>query len=392
MTSKPVLPTRTPAPESSSADGMPPRQTPIQALKKAPLPSGRRAIALSTLAAVTLVTIPLGLGSAGLLYPEIFMSLLDGGFEQLSKAKEHYQDGDLPQAIQLAMAIDPESSAYLDAQTAIAQWEQEWQQLQQHLDTIEVAKSQDDWETVLVLAEQLPNQIFWQPQRTELMQQAQAALDRQGRLRMQQAFTAAYDRDFVRAIEHLQRISPRSVVYAQVPAKIAQYEQCRNIRSQYFLQLAFNQAQAQDFDLALSYLQRIDAASPVYKVAQQKIQEYTEKRNQRAQYLIDRAADRATLQDFARAILILQQVSPESSGFAHAQAQILSYGEQLTETPPKAEPFIPPPKVPTPERSIPSQLAEVPLAAVSSTSPLRESSLNPGDRFTEVSPSYWPKP
>jgi len=397
MTRKSALSVPSAAPSESVAGihelpkSLPSTQNSTVRVKSTSLCAGHRAIALSALAALTLVAVPLGVGVLGLLYPQIFTSLLDGGFDQLSKANQQYQDGDLPQAIQMAMAIAPDSPAYADAQAAIVQWQAEWQSLQQHLARIETAETQADWETVLALAEQLPTNPFWQAQRMELMQQAKRGLDRQGRLHLQAAFDAAYAQEFGKALEQLQRISPRSAAYVLVPEKVAQYTQGRNIRAQYFLQLAFNQAQAQDFDLALGYLQQIDAAAPVYGLAQQKIVEYTEKRDLRSQYFILRAANRATLQDFAGAILLLQQVSPHSPGFAVAQTQILTYGEQLNTMPLSPQKFTPLPKVqePQPDSSPPG---ETPLTTATEATPLRSSSLNPGDRLTEVSPTTWPKP
>lgn len=330
-------------------------------------------VSLVVLTATISTTTALAVGSLGLVYPQLIQAFLDQDVRQFERANRQYERGDLEEAIALAEAIAPTSSTYDAARDAVRLWRVEWDQLQQALRTIEAAQAREDWDTVLLTAAQLPTKAAWQPQRTELMQQAQGAVNQQARSLLQQAFTAAYDRNFGQALMYLQEISTYADNYSLVSKKIVEYTESRNIRAQYHLQAAFNEAEARNFHQALSFLQQVDANTPTYAIAQQKVVEYTEKRDLRAQYLILRAGDRATLQDYRGAILLLQQVSPDSPVYADAQAQILSYGEQLTSQPPKPA-------------------TSQPAAAAESAPTPKPASLNPGDRLTEIAPDDALKP
>jgi serine/threonine protein kinase len=327
-----------------------------------------------------------------LLHPEYLDRLLDPEANRLAKAKEEYQQGNVQVAIQLAQDVAPGSKVYEEAQRAIARWQQEQAQAEWLLPQIDAAHTTQTWDRVLQLIAQMPQTDYWQAHFADLQVEAQTNLDRQGESLLSQAFDRALERDFVTALEYLDQISPRSVVYDRVPAKVAEYTQKRDVRALYYLQEAFNAAENQDFDAALANLAQIHPATPVYPLAQDKLAEYLEKQQIRAQYLLIRAENRATLEDFTGAILLLQQVAPDTSAYDAAQAKILEYGEAQRR---QATATGTPDTIPLPLWDVSSVMPSqpIPVQPLPETSadqlediPPDKPGLNPGDRLQEISP------
>ena len=228
-------------------------------------------------------------------------------------------------ALRLVRAIPPDSDAYPEAQAAIAQWQPEWQQSEKMLVDLTAAADEQNWDRVLAIAATLPETPFWQRHGTPIIQSAQAEIDQRGRSLLQQAFDHAFRREFTAALDCLSRISPYASVYERVPQKIEEYTRNRDLRAQYFLHEAFRAAQEKNFDRALEHLNQIDRGASVYFLAQEKITEYVEKQQIRTDYLLTQATLRAKIDDFPAAIRLLQQISSSNPQYSLAQDAIAAY-------------------------------------------------------------------
>lgn len=220
-------------------------------------------------------------GSLALSRPETLL-LFDPAPKILQQAAQQYQQGNIETAIATASAIAPESPSFLTAQQSIQQWQHEWDQSVQRFRELEIAYDAQDWLGVLRNGRDIPATDFWNAQKAPFMQQAQQQVDLQGHAVLQDAFNLAYQHQFVEALDALRRIPPEAAAYAHVSKKFIEYEEKRDIRAQYYLQQAYNDAQRGHFAQAIAYLQRITPETPTYAIAQRKQLEYRQKQELRA--------------------------------------------------------------------------------------------------------------
>ncbi|MGK7927291.1 MAG: protein kinase [Spirulina sp.] len=94
----------------------------------------------------------------------------DKGEAMLQTALASMEGGDLPGAIARARAIETESSAYRDAQTAITQW----MRIQERYQAMQQAKNAKRWEEILIdlNTHGLPDSPYWRNKFVELGEQA----------------------------------------------------------------------------------------------------------------------------------------------------------------------------------------------------------------------------
>lgn len=220
-------------------------------------------------------------GSLVLSRPET-LPLFDPAPKTLQRAAQQYQQGNVEKAIATANSISPDSPSFLLAQQSIQQWQYEWEQSVQRFRELEAAYDAQDWLGVLRKGRDMPATEFWNAQKAPFMQRAQQQVDLQGHAFLQDAFNLAYQHRFVEALDALRRIPPEAAAYAHVSEKFIEYEEKRDIRAQYYLQQAYNDAQRGNFAQAIAYLQRITSETPTYAIAQRKQLEYRQKQELRA--------------------------------------------------------------------------------------------------------------
>lgn len=202
---------------------------------------------------------------------------VDTASKTLQQAEQRYQRGDVEGAIALAGSISPQSAAFPVAQASMQNWQQEWDRATQLFSELETAYKSQQWLTVLRKGRAIVPTEFWTAQLAPFINHAQTEVDQQGHESLQGAFELAYQYQFAEALDALRRIPPESSAYVQVPAKFAEYEEKRNIRAQYYLQQAYDEAQTGNFMQAIAFLQRITPESSCYAIAQGKQLEYAEK-------------------------------------------------------------------------------------------------------------------
>jgi hypothetical protein len=194
---------------------------------------------------------------------------------------------------------------------------------------VEIAISRQHWQDALRQARRMPDISYWQQQAQPLVQQAQLQVDAKAQQLLQAAYDRAIEKDFDGAIANLQQISCDSTVYPTVVAKIREYREKSWIRANYLLQQAYDEAGTRNFAHALAYLHQIQPGTPVYTVAQRKIAEYSENNVIRADYLLQQAYEQAIAQNFTEALTYLQQISPNTPAYETAQQKISEYAQRL---------------------------------------------------------------
>ncbi|NET60096.1 MAG: serine/threonine protein kinase [Symploca sp. SIO2E6] len=253
---------------------------------------------------------------------------LNPGLNTLAQAEQKYQEGELDEAFQLAESIATNSAAYEDAQNAIAQWQENWDQAEAQVQAIEQAFEQNQWQEVIDQAAQIPDIDFWQQQITEKVEQAKLKLEQEAEELLLQAYSQAMDKDFTGALQTLKAIPPGTKVYQEVQNKTVEYKEKQQIRARYFLHQAYKQAIEKNFTTALAYLRKVPQGTTVYDQVREKIAEYEEKQQVKAIYLLHRANNRAIVGDYSGALEYLQQIPEGTPAYAQAQAKIAEYTAQ----------------------------------------------------------------
>ncbi len=287
-------------------------------------PSSKR---ISRRTAGVATSLALGFGASGYLltHSSNSFNLFDQGQSTLVQAQEKYQAGNIQEAVTLAESISSNSATYKDAQVAITQWQKDWQNAKTQFEAIQKAFDQRQWLNVVEEASRTPNITFWQQKIQPLVSQARANLETDAYQLLQQAYSRATDKDFVGALNILQQIPQQTKIYAKVQPKIVEYTEKRSIKADYLLHQAYSRAIKQDFTSAIALLKQIPNDTPAYAKAQPKITEYTTKQDIKANHLLQRAYNRASVRDFTRAVEYLQQIPADTPAYGKAQAKIVEY-------------------------------------------------------------------
>lgn len=96
----------------------------------------------------------------------------DGGSKALTTATEHYQNGNLTAAIAMAKMVTPDSPAYQAAQTAIVQWQRDWQRAESQFYSAQKALRDGRWQDTVSLVKEFPDNRFWKAKLTPIVRQA----------------------------------------------------------------------------------------------------------------------------------------------------------------------------------------------------------------------------
>ncbi|BAZ42133.1 serine/threonine protein kinase [Calothrix sp. NIES-4101] len=197
--------------------------------------------------------------------------------ETLYKATEEYQSGDLQGAIALAKSIPSHSNVYPEAQATIQEWQQQWQVAAEKYNHAEKAMYEGQWSEVLQAAPQVPDILYWQAKTDRLVKQAKSKIEVQGKGLLAKAYEKAAAKDFHTALDYLNQVPRSPNTNGIVEQKITEYTEKRQIRAAYLLQEAYRKASDRDFATAVKFLEQIPQHTHVYATAQVKLVEYTQK-------------------------------------------------------------------------------------------------------------------
>ncbi|MBK4728680.1 serine/threonine protein kinase [Oxynema sp. CENA135] len=317
------------APDAASEDAARPSRansTPKPAFSwfksNRPMPS---LFVVSIWAAIALNALVITGGLTALLH----LSATDDGNEVLARARQEYHAGDFEDAIALAESIPTFSSAYYNAQSELEQWQVDWQNAARQYAIAEKAFQEQRWLDTIRAAQTIPEIIFWQEKSAPLVTQATAAVAGQTPQWLQEAYDRANERDFAAALKLLQQIPPGTPVYDTAQAKIAEYGEKERIKlkaeAHRLIQKAYQRAQARDFEGAIQLLEQIPEAAPTYTLVRQKIAEYREKQQMKANRLLQSAYNRAQVKDYAGALQYLKKIPKHTAAYDTARVKQVEY-------------------------------------------------------------------
>ncbi|MCW6036141.1 serine/threonine protein kinase [Spirulina subsalsa FACHB-351] len=197
--------------------------------------------------------------------------------ERLIEAEQALHAGKLEDAIAIAQSIPADSPAYEESQAFIQQWQKEWKQASRYASETEQAFQAQQWQEVLSVAAKVPPIDYWRNRVSPLVKKARTQAETEAQDLLNQAFTAAINKDFSQAIEKLQRISPQTSIGQTIQPKLEEYRRKQNIRAMWMLQQAYNLAAEQEFQRAITFLEQIPADTPAGAIAKEKLPEYQQK-------------------------------------------------------------------------------------------------------------------
>lgn len=256
--------------------------------------------------------------------------LTDRGPQVLEQAKDQYQQGKLPQAISLAESIPITSQAYTSARDAIDSWQQDWREATSVYQKMQSSLKQSNWQAALQEAKALPQNAYWKERSADLVQQANRIAEDKATQLMVKAYGDAIAKNFTSALDTLKQIPAGTTLYAQAQEKIREYTQKREIRATALLQKAYNRAAKRDFEGALIYLRQIHPDTAAYGTAQPKIQEYTKKQEIRLKAWLETAEKQANASSYLSALTSLEKIPTGSSLDVKVQEKTAEYTDRLS--------------------------------------------------------------
>ncbi|NEO99267.1 MAG: serine/threonine protein kinase [Symploca sp. SIO2E9] len=203
----------------------------------------------------------------------------NSGFEFLERAIEQYQLGNLDEAIRLIQSVPDHSDVYDESVSAREKWRHEWKQADAQFKIAQQAFNQQQWADVLIAARRTPNIAFWQRKLEPLVEKAQPEVEAASQQLLQKAYLRASEKDFSGALVLLKQIPPETPTGAKIKPKLAEYDRKQQIRAEYLLQQAYNLASERNFYRAQKYLSQIPAGTSTYETAQIKLAEYSRKQH-----------------------------------------------------------------------------------------------------------------
>jgi tetratricopeptide (TPR) repeat protein len=279
--------------------------------------------------------------------------LLEAQQQQLDKAIELASNNNYEMAIIILKKIPTSSELYQQAQDKITEYQniiddQKRKKLleaqQQQLDKgIELA-SNNNYEMAIIILQKIPAN-------SELYQQAQGKIT-EYRIKSQQnelerAIELANNNNFEKAIATLKKIPTSSELYQQAQDKITEYQnklddqKKKNLleSQQQELDKAIELASNNNYEMAITTLEKIPASSELYQQAQDKITEYQNKLDDQKrkklleaqQQELDKAIELASNNNYEMAIIILQKIPANSELYQQAQAKITECQNKLEE-------------------------------------------------------------
>ncbi len=292
---------------------------------------------------------------------------LDRGIDMLTMAREMYQSGNLNEAIALVQSITWDSSAYEQAKADADRWQGEWNKAVEKFQEIQQAYENRQFSSVLAGAAQMPGISHWQIQIEPMVQKAAAEMAPDAEQFLQQAYDRANQKDFASAISLLKKVSYGTPVYDTAQAQIQQYQQQHQQQLEDIahrqLQQAYDRAINRDFSGALKLLGQIPPGTSAYEIVQQKIAEYSQKQEIKANSVLQQAYEKAAARDYSGAIHILRQVPRGTTAYEIGQTKIVQYSQHIQ-----------------PRRG--RKTRRVSDATIAPT-------FNPGDSLQEINPSWF---
>jgi hypothetical protein len=269
--------------------------------------SGSSTTAFRWFAATAGVGTILNTAAIGYGVQELLVYSPSASLEKYQQASIAYQQGKFEKAISLVSAIPPSNENYQQATEAATQWQKDWHLAATRFQALKKAFAAGKWQKVRDISHQIPDIAFWQEKALPFQQQAQSHLASQAYRRLQSAYDLAAKKDFTGAIRQLQQVPSQTRFDGKVAAKLQEYRRKQKIKQEaqahQLLQSAYNLAVEKDFTGAIAQLQKIPKNTRTYQRVVAKLKEYRQKQQVRSQWYLTQAEKRARRQDFIAALL-----------------------------------------------------------------------------------------
>lgn len=215
--------------------------------------------------------------------------------------------------------------------SGIQQWRKNWQTGEDTYRKAEEAFNLGKWAEASRLSQRMPPIPYWQDRGKTLSKLAIARAETDATSLLQSAYRYAYDRDFTRALRELKQVPQETSVSEVAQRKIQEYSEKQIIKAGYDLQRAYDRAAVQDFTQALTYLWQIPVGTPAYAIAQEKIAEYNQKQELYVRSLMQSAREQAQQNNLQSALTLLEKAPKGTSLDAEVDAIVAEYTQQLNQ-------------------------------------------------------------
>ncbi|MDY6940032.1 MAG: hypothetical protein SWY16_20555 [Cyanobacteriota bacterium] len=267
--------------------------------------------------------------------------LEEQGQEWVQQAQNAATRGDYAAALQALQEIPPGTQLYSQIQPKLAEYRQqqqvkrdaaarEWVQYAYDLAAVR------DFSGALDALQQVPEgtQLYAQiqPKLVEYQQKQQLKREVAAHQWVEEAFRLAALGEFDEALSALQEVPPDTSFYAKIQPKFAEYQEKQRIQrdaiAYQVLQEAYALAAQNDFTGALAVLERVPYGSAAYDRIAPKLEEYRQKQQIRANWMLKQAREQARVGRFNEAIAVLEDVPYDSSAYSTAQTKIWEYSQR----------------------------------------------------------------
>jgi hypothetical protein len=264
------------------------------------------------------------------LYGEAQDLLSDWSAALLRSAREHYEQGNLEDAIEMASYIPDSSPLYGEAQTTIQSWQTQWQQGDAIVSSVQDAIRNQQWDQASEQILQLGtlDHEFWRVEQADALSEQLLAEKsawqtlQQARSRVGDLATATPD-TLTAAIAQVQDLSKTTAAGEEAVADVQRW-------GQRLIAMSLERWQAGDLEGAIALTTKIPPNLVNDPLGQDLI------RFSQAQQLVANGATNwepslAQIWGLREAIAALEQISPDSPLYADAQANLTDWQAQLAD-------------------------------------------------------------
>ncbi len=259
-------------------------------------------------------------------------SQTDRSLDILERADDRYQAGEFEGAIALAETVDPQDFAYAQTQATIDRWEDEWEEATQQFPQIRAAFDRQQWEEVLQRSATMPDTEYWQQQVAPWERAARSRLEMQASRWLGYAHRLAATGDYSAALYCLGKVPQNTAAYGEAGTYRDRYRQQQRFlyeqESDRLIAQAFDRAAKKDFTGALLLLDRIPPGTEAYDRIRPKLEEYRQKQQVRATWLLQQAYNAASQGDFSTALEFLDRVDRNTQAYAIARLKMDEYRQK----------------------------------------------------------------
>ncbi|MBE9041249.1 hypothetical protein IQ235_10705, partial [Oscillatoriales cyanobacterium LEGE 11467] len=171
-----------------------------------------------------------------------------------------------------------------------------------------------------------------QPKLAEYQEKQQIKREVEAHQWVEEAYRLAAVGEFDGALSALQEVPPDTTLYAKIQPKFSEYQKKQRLQQETIAYQSVREAYAlagkNDFTGALTALERVPSGTAAFDRIGPKLEEYRQKQEIRAKWMLKQASDRARAGKINEAIAFLEEVPYETSVYSLAQTKIWEYSQK----------------------------------------------------------------